>query len=83
MASQDIIEQRIREVLATETNAVALSQQLFDQQLGLFAHLATSEEQRRVLVRTELFREANRRLSELQRQEAAARARARVLHPEE
>ena len=36
-----------------------------------FNRLATTVEERRALVQTELFKEANRRLSVLQKQEAA------------
>lgn len=70
MIQREQIEQQIREVLATETRAVSFSNRLFSQG-GLFSQLATTTEERRALVQTDLFREANRRLSVLQQQEAA------------
>ncbi len=75
MSQREIIEQRIREVLAGEPHASALSQKLFHP-TGLFAQLAPTEEERRALAQSALFGEAQRRLSELQRQEAAAFGRA-------
>jgi hypothetical protein len=75
MTQRETIEQQIREILASETSAIALSQKLFHPK-GLFAQLATTEEERRLLAQADLFREAQRRLSDLQRQEAAAFAQA-------
>jgi hypothetical protein len=75
MTQSEIIEQQIREALAAETHAIALSHKLFHP-TGLFAQLATTEDERRVLAQSPLFREAQRRLSELQQQEGAAFAQA-------
>jgi hypothetical protein len=75
MPQREVIEQRIRDELAAETRAIALSHKLFHP-TGLFGQLATTEEERRELAQSDLFREAQHRLSELQRQEAAAFARA-------
>jgi hypothetical protein len=75
MSERAEIEQQIREVLATEGRAIPLSGKLFSPS-GLFSKLASSEEERRLLVQTELFKEAQRRLSLLQKQEAAEFARA-------
>ena len=74
MAERELVEQRIHEALATETQANALSQTLFHPG-GLFAQLAATEEDRRVLAQSALFGEAQRRLSDLQQQEGAAFAR--------
>lgn len=61
MTEREQIEREIREVLARETQAVPLSNRLFRPD-GLFSRLATTE--------------AERRLTDLQRQEGAAFARA-------
>lgn len=74
MSKDTEIEREIREVLASETDAITLSKRLFSPG-GLFPALGRTEAERRVISRSPLFREAQRRLSELQRQEAAAFAR--------
>jgi hypothetical protein len=73
--TREEIELGIRDSLATETSAIALSRRLFHPD-GLFAKLATTEQERRALTRSALFVEALRRLSDLQHQEAATSARA-------
>lgn len=65
------IEAEIRRVLDTETKAIPLSNKLFRPD-GLFARLAGTQEERRALTQTPLFQEAQRRLSDLQREEMAA-----------
>jgi hypothetical protein len=65
------VEQEIRNVLATESSAITLSDKLFSP-AGLFSLLATTFEERKVLVVSPLFKEAQQRLRELQRQELAA-----------
>jgi hypothetical protein len=67
----EAIEKRIRAVLATETNAMALSYQLF-RQGGLFSQMASTQEERKALVRTPLYKEAQARLNELQEADRAA-----------
>lgn len=69
MTQREQVEQQIREILATETRAVPFSNKLFSQG-GLFSQLAATIEERRALVQTDLFKEANQRLSVLQQQEA-------------
>jgi hypothetical protein len=69
MASQEI-EHQIQHILATEHDASRLSRRLFDAD-GLFGQLARTEDERRALTQTSLFRKALHRLTELQRQEAA------------
>ena len=63
------IEQAILKVLAEETSAVGISNRLFTPD-GLFSMLAATEEERRVLVRTPLFTQAQKRFRELQFKEA-------------
>jgi hypothetical protein len=65
------IEDQIQQILATETDASRLSRRLFDSD-GLFGQLARTEAERRALTKTVLFRQAQHRLTELQRREAAA-----------
>jgi hypothetical protein len=65
------LEQQIRDLLAVETRATSLSDKLFSP-TGLFSRLAQSQEERRVLVQSPLFKEAQKRFRELQYQEAEA-----------
>jgi hypothetical protein len=75
MVQREHIEGQIREVLARETTAGAVSQQLFHP-TGLFGRLASTEAERRMVAQSALFQEAQGRLSDLQRQEAEAFAQA-------
>lgn len=70
MADNDQIEQPIRDVLAAETRAIALSNRLFTPD-GLFNQLAHTEDERRVIAQSALFKQAQQRFMELQRKEAA------------
>ena len=63
------LEQEIREALAQETTAIALSEKLFSPD-GLFSRLASTEDERKVLVRSPLFKAAQKRFRELQFKEA-------------
>lgn len=63
------IEQEIARVLAQETTAVGISDRLFTPD-GLFSKLASTEEERRTMVQTPLFRQAQKRFRELQFKEA-------------
>lgn len=74
MAEREQLEQTIREILAVEDRAVRLADKLFRPD-GLFAQLAPSQQERRALIRSPLFVEAQRRLSELQQREGADFAR--------
>jgi hypothetical protein len=65
------VEQQIHEVLATEVGAISLSRKLFSPD-GLFSKLARTKDERRELVQTDLFKEAQHRLTMLQREEATA-----------
>jgi hypothetical protein len=70
MPLNEQIEQQIRDVLAAETHAIRLSNRLFSPE-GLFNRLAPTEEERRGVARSPLFKQAQRRFLELQRKEAA------------
>jgi hypothetical protein len=85
MTEREQVEEQVREVLATETQAITLSDKLFSPN-GLFSQLAGTLEERRALVRSPLFTRAQDRFRELQYQEAAAFAQtvqhARAALPE-
>src|SRR5439155_19717083 len=63
------IEQQIRALLTADLDAVTYSNRLFQQGTGLFARLGLTEEERRALVKTELFRAAHARLRELEKRD--------------
>jgi hypothetical protein len=69
MTKQEQVELRIREVLATEGHAVSLSNKLFRPD-GLFNELAKTEDERRIVAQSPLFKQAQKRLMELQQKEA-------------
>jgi hypothetical protein len=75
MTESERLEQQILEVVAAETHAISLSNKLFSPG-GLFNQLARTEEERRAVAQSALFRRAQRRLTELQQREAAEFARA-------
>lgn len=75
MTNREQIEQQIREVLASERAAVVLSDKLFGPG-GLFGRLADTKEERRAIVLSPLFKEAQRRLTEIQEVEAEEFAQA-------
>ncbi|HET6574358.1 MAG TPA: hypothetical protein VFG68_12180 [Fimbriiglobus sp.] len=70
MTARDQAEAEIRHLLATEASAVRFSNKLFTPG-GLFSRLFTTPEEKREVMASPLFEEAQKRLSELQRQEAA------------
>jgi hypothetical protein len=65
------VERQIRDLLATETQAASLSNKLFTP-TGLFSHLANTEEERWAVTRTDLWRDAQARVRELEKVELAA-----------
>lgn len=75
MTEREQLESQIREVLATETQAIPLSNKLFRPD-GLFNQLAKTEDERRIVAQSPLFQQAQRRLTELQHSEAAEFGRA-------
>lgn len=70
MPQHERIEQEIREILATESGAVALSNKLF-RPGGLFSQMADGADQRRHVAESPLFQQALARLNELERKDAA------------
>jgi hypothetical protein len=75
MIDREVIESRIRDVVASETGAAALSEKLFSP-TGLFNALAAVETNRDALVRSDLFKQAQARFRQLQQREAAAFSQA-------
>ena len=76
MSTNTQIEAAIREELRTETSGIRLSNKLFSPPDGLFCRLGATEEERRAIIQTPLFREAQERLALLREQEHAAFTRA-------
>jgi hypothetical protein len=70
------IEKEIRGILKSENSAILLSEKLFSR-FGLFSRMASSEQERKKVARSPLFRQALARFAELKRKEAATRKRAR------
>jgi hypothetical protein len=75
MSERERVEEQIRKVLENATQAIALSEMLFSPS-GLFNQIAATEDERRVVAQSSLFRQAQRRLTELQQKEAAEFGRA-------
>jgi hypothetical protein len=59
------LEKQIREVLATETNYWALSDKLFGPN-GLFGKMGTTIDERKVIGRSPLFREAQKKIRDME-----------------
>jgi hypothetical protein len=76
MTDREQIEAQVRELLVTETSAIELSNKLFEPPNGLFCRLGLTEEERRGVVQSPLFRAARERLAELREKEVAAFTRA-------
>jgi hypothetical protein len=62
---------QIRKLLATEESALILSNRLFTPN-GLFNQIAHSAEERREVIKTDLWRDAMARMRELESREAGA-----------
>lgn len=72
MMSRAEAEVAIRHILATETDSVRVSNWLFrPPPFGLFSKLWSTEEEKRALIASPLFQEAQQRVTELMRQEVA------------
>ena len=69
MDEREELERQIRDLLAADIDSIALSQRLFQQGSGLFARLGQTEEQRREVVRSELWKLSRVRLRELERRD--------------
>ena len=65
------IENRIRALLSAKTTSQALSNALFGP-TGLFGKLGKTEEERRAISQTPLFKQAHARIMEIERAEMAA-----------
>ena len=63
------IEEEILRVLSEEKTAMGVSDKLFTPD-GLFSHLASNEDERRIMVNSHLFKLAQKRFRELQFKEA-------------
>ena len=74
MPNDKSIEDQIRDLLASEHDAISLSNQLFSPS-GLFNQLAPTESERRSLVATPLFKAAQQQVSVLKRDQAQEFAR--------
>jgi len=69
MNEREELERQIHELLRADIDSISLSQRLFQQGAGLFARLGQTEEQRREIVRSELWKLAKQRLHELERRD--------------
>jgi hypothetical protein len=65
------IENRIRALLSAKTTSRTLSNALFGP-MGLFGKLGATEEQRRAISQTPLYKQAHARIMEIERAEMAA-----------
>lgn len=80
MSNRQTVQSEIRQLLATETRTTVLSNKLFQQGTGLFARLWSTEEEKRAVMESDLFREAMDRVRDLQYRDAEAlRAAGQVL----
>lgn len=71
MSDREQTEAEIRHLLATETRTAVLSNKLFQQGTGLFGRLWTTQDEKRAVIESELFRTAQARVRELQYRDAA------------
>ncbi len=69
MNQREELESQIRELLTADIDSITLSQRLFQQGSGLFTLLGQTEEQRREVVRSELWKLSRARLHELERRD--------------
>lgn len=72
---KETLESEIRRVLDADQDAISLSNKLFSPG-GLFHQLAPTQAERQSLVLSPLFKEAQRRLSDLKRSEASEFAKS-------
>ena len=73
MTPRDRAEAEIRRIIDAETSAVRLSYALFTPG-GLFSNLYSSPAEKKAVIDSPLFDEANRKLSELQHIESGHRS---------
>jgi hypothetical protein len=67
--TRDEVENEIRRLIDTETSAIRFSNALFTPG-GLFSKLFSTPDEKKAILDSPLFNQANRRLSELMREEA-------------
>ena len=72
MSDRQTVEAEIRQLLATENRTTVLSNKLFQQGTGLFARLWATEDEKRDVMQSALFREAMDRVRDLQYRDAEA-----------
>lgn len=70
--TREEIEAAIRHLLATETRTTVLSNKLFQQGTGLFKQLWSTEDEKRAVMASDLFRQAMDRVRDLQYRDAEA-----------
>ena len=68
MHERESIEQQIRNQIRCDSSAVIFSNKLFAPE-GLFSRLAGTEDERRALVKTQIWKDVQQRLRELERNE--------------
>ena len=66
MTERDQIEQQIRSLIAADMDSTTFSNLLYQQGTGLFARLGPTIEERRAIIQTDLWKEAQQRLRELE-----------------
>ena len=73
MKEREEIERQIRALMTADIDPVSFSNKLFHQGIGLFPRMGKTFEDRREVVKLDLFREALLRLHELERKELEGR----------
>jgi hypothetical protein len=69
MIIKEELERQIRELLSANLDSVTLSNRLFQQGTGLFVLLGQTEQERREIVHSQLWKLARERLNELERRD--------------
>jgi hypothetical protein len=73
MTDRAKLEQEIRDLLTADLTSVEFSNRVFGQYVGLFPRLGPTEAERREIVKSELWKQAQNRVHELERQELERR----------
>jgi hypothetical protein len=76
MSDREQLEQEIRDLLTADLSSVEFSNRVFGQFYGLFPRLGPTEADRRAIVQTDLWKQAQNRLRELERREIERRRAA-------
>ena len=77
MTDRERLEQEIRDLLTADLSSVEFSNRVFGQFHGLFPRLGPTEAERRVIVQSELWKQAQDHVRELERQEVDRRRAVR------